>query len=445
MNSRKKVLIVPSNTDLNRGDQSLTWETANIVKSLFGEKGVKIYLYKNRNSVNVNGQTEKLEYNFVSRILAHPNRFNKPSSFVVSKLIFFKWGFVAFFDLVQTLFLISRFTVLNNLAIATLNKSQKQSFEVFQKIDYLFVKGGGFLHSYGGIADPYIMYFQLFDVFLAHKLGKKIIILPNSIGPFKNKLAGWIVTKALSKCALVSVREGVSGQFMKTQNIPHLISPDLGFYLRPSQKDYTNYLLGHGVPVKTSKNIAITLRPYRFDGKENAGRLYTAYLNKMEEVVERLLKLGYAVTLLSHTYGPSLHEDDRVALRPIYMHLSEKYKNLTYLHDKNLNCTQLEKIYSYYDVVIGTRFHSVIFALNVDTPAIAIAYGGNKAYGIMQDMELEEYVVPIENPDSEVILNLVNQILIMPKKYLKKVFLYKQLLIEEREKLVELIKSSVEP
>ena len=31
----KKVLIIPSNTDLNRGDQALIWESAHLAESLF--------------------------------------------------------------------------------------------------------------------------------------------------------------------------------------------------------------------------------------------------------------------------------------------------------------------------------------------------------------------------------------------------------------------------
>lgn len=33
----KKVLIVPFNTDLNRGDQALVWETARIIRSVYVE------------------------------------------------------------------------------------------------------------------------------------------------------------------------------------------------------------------------------------------------------------------------------------------------------------------------------------------------------------------------------------------------------------------------
>src|SRR5699024_1623610 len=58
---------------------------------------------------------------------------------------------------------------------------------------------------------------------------------------------------------------------------------------------------------------------------------------------------------------------------------------------------QIKSVYGECDYVIGTRFHSVIFALSEGTPAIAIGYGGNKGRGIMRDIGMPEYVVEIED------------------------------------------------
>lgn len=34
----KKVILIPSNTDLNRGDQALVWESIRIIEDVFGKK-----------------------------------------------------------------------------------------------------------------------------------------------------------------------------------------------------------------------------------------------------------------------------------------------------------------------------------------------------------------------------------------------------------------------
>ena len=47
-------------------------------------------------------------------------------------------------------------------------------------------------------------------------------------------------------------------------------------------------------------------------------------------------------------------------------------------------------------LTINTMFHSVIFSISENVPSIAVTYGGNKGDGIMRDLELNEYSIPIE-------------------------------------------------
>lgn len=55
----------------------------------------------------------------------------------------------------------------------------------------------------------------------------------------------------------------------------------------------------------------------------------------------------------------------------------------------------MKAIYSFYDYIIGTRFHSLIFSLSEHVPEIAISYDGYKSVGIMKDMKLDDYVIDI--------------------------------------------------
>lgn len=438
----KKVLIVPSNTDLNRGDQSLTWASITIAKEVFNEE-VDIYLYKTKGKLasktKTNHQTDQLGYPFLTRILSHPRRDDTTNEVNFSKLILIKWGLRAVYDLIGTFLLLSKVGIINKLGLLFLNKEQKETYHSYKDLDALFVKGGGFLHSYGSIVDPYITYFQLFDVFLAKKYKIPVFILPNSIGPLKNKFAKKIVLRALKYAKVVYVRESTSLEFLKEQNIPAIKSPDLGFYLKPSVKDFKSYLIERGVSVGTKKCIALTLRPYRFDGKSNADELYENYLNNIKAFIKDSLSKGMNVTLMAHTIGPSAHEDDSIPLLEIFNSM-ETHEDLVYLFDRDLNSEDLEKIYSYYDLVVGTRFHSVIFSLNVNTPALAIAYGGNKAVGIMNDMELGQYVVPIENPEASKLIELTHNIINTKDDYIAKIEKYKVLLHHEKSKLVNKIK-----
>ena len=299
----KKVLIVPSNTDLNRGDQSLTWASITIAKEVFSDE-VDIYLYKTKSELakqtKTNHQTEKLGYPFLTRILSHPRRDDTINEVNFSKFILIKWGFRALIDLIGTFMLLSKIKFINKIGLQFLNKEQQDTYHAYSHLDALFVKGGGFLHSYGSIVDPYIMYFQLFDVFLAKKFKIPVFILPNSIGPLKNRFAKRIVLKALKHAKLVFVRESTSLEYLKTEEIRALKSPDLGFYLKPSKRDFKSYLHNRGILVGKKKCVALTLRPYRFDGKKNADELYENYLTQIKVFKSYLCLSFNCVSILIH-------------------------------------------------------------------------------------------------------------------------------------------------
>lgn len=448
---KNKILVVPGNTDLNRGDQALVWESIRLFEDLY--PNLEVYLYESGSTQKEKdlqkSQTKKRGYNFITRILLHPRvKANSGSSdskeVNYSKITYVKWGLVAIMDLFNTLLLISRIGVLNKLGRGLLNKEQKESLDVFPSLKALVIKGGGFLHSYGKLQDPYVMYYFLFDLMLAHRYNIKTIVLPNSIGPLKNGLAKYFVKRVLKKTSFISVREDVSYKFVDEQlGLKVHKYPDLGFFLKSSSFDSTTYLKNKGVNLD-NKNILLTLRPYRFDGFKNPNKLYRDYLTEISQVVEDQIKRGYKFTFMAHTLGPSNHENDTLALKEVLDILSPQVKeHVTYIEDYALNAQDIQKIYSNYDILIGTRFHSVIFALNEKIPCVAIAYGGNKSYGIMQDMFLGDFVIGIEKVNSKNISEMILAIESDKKEYIQKVINYHSFLEKEREKLLTDLKSTL--
>jgi colanic acid/amylovoran biosynthesis protein len=448
---KNKILVVPGNTDLNRGDQALVWESIRLFEDLY--PNLEVYLYESGSTIEEKNlqksQTQSRGYNFITRILLHPrvkakSGSNNSKEVNYSKITYVKWGFVAVFDLFNTLLLISRFSFMNKLGRSTLSSEQKRSLDLFPSLKALVVKGGGFLHSYGKLQDPYVMYYFLFDLMLAHRYKVKTVVLPNSIGPLKNKLAKYLVAKVLKKSTFVSVREDVSKKFV-LENLGLVVPkfPDLGFFLKNSDFNSEEYLIKKGLKLQ-KKNIAITLRPYRFDGYDNPSELYGQYLTEIKNFIERQINEGYEITLFAHTLGPSAHEDDRLALKDVYKAIDKQYNSsLHYLEDFDLDCRQVQTIYSHFNILIGTRFHSVIFALNAGTPAIAIAYGGNKSYGIMKDIGISEYVVGIESVRALKLNELTTQLASQKKQYLIKLINYQVQLSNERLNLIDKIKKAL--
>ena len=439
--SSKNIIIIPGCTDLNRGDQALVWETASVIKDAVpdavfsvlesGTKKEDIHLQSR--------QTQALGYKITPKILKHPSRITQKNEATLkySKTDYLLWGFQGIIDLFYTLLLLSRFSVFNKLGNLFLNAEQKETLQDFKNSHAVAVKGGGFIHAYGNLTGLYTMYFSLYHVLLAIRYRKDVIIFPNSIGPVKGFFTRKLVKHVLKNCKLVTVREKVSHKYLEESlNIKAELYPDLGFYLEPKDKDYTEYLLKNNIPVGQKKLVGITLRPYRFPNSPDPEERYKSYISEIVKFVDLAISNNFHVLFSAHTLGPSTHEDDRLAIKDVLQKLPENLKSgYSYIEDFDLDCKDVMGLYSHLDFMAGTRFHSVIFAFNVNVPCIAIAYGGNKSFGIMSDMDLLKYVDPIENFQGARFYELMSEATGNKEEYIDKIKKYRIYLTNARDEL----------
>lgn len=445
----KKAIIIPSNTDLNRGDQALVWESIKLVEDVYEKDGVQCLLMADihsRDSMLQNKQTEKLGYRFIDTIVKHPGRkFTKKEddSKSYTKLTMIQWGIQAIIDYLRTRPLMSKCSGVRKIGELFLNKDGKHTIAEIKAADSVFVKGGGFIHSYGAITDPYFIYYLTSTIRIAQAYGKKVIMFPNSIGPLKNTIAKSIAKSALKHCRLVTVRENISKQCLDSIGVDSTLYPDLGFFLLPSENNFKDYLKSKNIPLD-QKKVVITLRPYRFQGFSNPTKLFSNYINGVICLIKHLKSKSYHITFMAHTLGPSSHEDDRIAIREVINHLPlELQSSVSYIEDFNLTCRDVEKIYSYYDYMIGTRFHSVIFSLNVGIPSIAIAYGGNKGKGIMNVLENSDYSIDMDKISDNSLIDMFDKLESGREDYLAKLSTSRRIINQRREDFIYQIRKVV--
>ena len=433
-------LIIPACSDLNRGDQALVIETMNVMKKTLNLND--IYMMSN-NEIN---QCERFGLKPFKSILKHPSRHTKKTSNLkYNKLLKLKWGIIAGFDFIKSLLILN--CVSRKFIKVFANKELKKSLQLYENSDAVFVKGGGFLHDYtGGLVGRYTMYYQLFHIRLALKMNKKVYIMPNSFGPFKNKKNAKAVNKILDKCTFISARESISANG-KTNGLDRNIKqyPDLGFFLENEDKNtIKEYLLKkYNINFSENKYIAITARPYRFYESENPEKSEEAYIDGFAKITKEIYNLGYIPLLVVHTRAQNSHENDEVCIDRIIKRIDKTVRYIK-IKDDNLTCKDLKTIYSFCDAIIGTRFHSVIFAIENLVPAIAVTYGGNKGQGIMKDMGLDKYAIKIEELNYEILkeklsdlLNNRDEEVKRLKKYINSARIEYEKMLEEINKLGE--------
>jgi len=287
------------------------------------------------------------------------------------------------------------------------------------------------------------MWYFLFYVRLAKKMGKKVIILPNSFGPFRGLGVRSQVKKALLGADLIYAREQQSahelGALLK-KKIP--VAKDLGFFLGKGESIKLNDFLPANLQRNDLVKVGITVRPWRFPGSLQADRLFENYLNSVRSLVDNCAKKGHAVLFFNQSIGPNSHEDDRLAIAEVMKRLGEN-ENVCWIN-QDFTCEELQSLYSELDFMVGTRFHSVIFSLTSGVPSLAIGYGGNKAGGIMGDFEMDEYTVPIDHLTPELLSQTFEKLSQNRERIRKKLRELPLQLQVSREKLIGEIRHQIQ-
>lgn len=426
-------VIVPCCSDLNRGDQALVWETRRITEDA-GFEG-KYYFTSEANEPVV--QSEEHDFTRILPVLEHPSRkFKNKENVQYNAALKIKWGVVALGDLVVSLCLLTKLG--RKLIKPFLATHTRESLEIMENMTALLVKGGGFFQFYGGLTSTYTAYFDAYHIFLAARLDKPVYMMPNSLGPFKGPMVKWIVRKALSKCSFVSVRESISRDMTIAElGIEPVLSPDLAFNLKPDRLDKDEIFTSYGIPLNR-KAVAITVRPYRFPDASDPGAAYEAFKRGIADFVEWLYDRDYIAIFVNHTLAVNSHENDYACITDIAKMLpAECYRIIS---NADYDCRDLKCLYSFCDYIVGTRFHSVIFALASGVPGLAISYVGNKSIGIMTDMGLGDYVLHIDSVTSDELKTKFTALVRDEDSVKERLKIYMAKLPTERDALIERIK-----
>lgn len=439
---KHRIVIAPANTDLNRGDQALVWETAQILKDSYEEADITLISYGNSEKEKYlqTRQSELKGFKFIDPIIPHPSRFfNEKLNNKIFKSIV--WTFVSIGDIIPRLMILSKITIIKKIGNVLLTKKEREIINNYLEFDTIAYKGGGFIHSYGKISDIYVFIYQLYYVIFAKRFNKKVVFLPNSFGPFKNKVAKKIYKIFMNKVDLITVREKISenqnNNILKNKSYFY---PDLGFYIKKNEDfNFNDYLTQNKLQKNNHyKNIGITVRPYNFSGHKDTKKLYEKYIKSISEFIKNFQK-EYNFYLIAQTMGPSNHENDHLAINAVQNNLDKK---VNVISDLELNANDLVSIYSEMDYVIGTRFHSVIFSFTQQIPCIAISYGGNKGEGIMKNFSLEDYEIKIDEINEKDLIEMFKR-LIKDKNVTKNISVKLEEYISEREKLILKIKKAL--
>ncbi|MBO1299566.1 MULTISPECIES: polysaccharide pyruvyl transferase family protein [unclassified Enterococcus] len=195
-------------------------------------------------------------------------------------------------------------------------------------------------------------YFKLkWIVELAKKHNKKIVALSIGLGPFKTKKQEKEAVRLLNDLSYVSVRDLKSASYFKKE-VAVIQDPVFTseFFAPLAQRQ----------SLKNEQHIAVSIIDYRLAGASQ--EQYSVYIKQMTAILLQL-SIKYQVTIFSTEMR------DYQAVEDIY-HLLVGAVEMKIIRSK-------EELYALYEVstlIIGTRMHSMIFAVAAKIPVVGISW-----------------------------------------------------------------------
>lgn len=311
---------------------------------------------------------------------------------------------IALKNLVLSLFVIFLTFLIREKAGFFLTPSKRKFFDAIKDADFVIVKGGSYIYSFGGIKELIFLYRMLITSIIAIFLNKKIFAFSHSMGPFKGKFQFFLARWVLSRFNKIILREKVSFNYLK--NIMKLrenklqLLPDIVYWnngkVEMDEKILIKILESENIHIpkeKLRKNLKVgfTLRFWHFPLAEPQERK-----KLIENYVECVCNL---INYLSTNYNalcfifPHVLKDI-----PFCIKIKERSKcdNL-YILKGDYSVETLKKLYGNMDIFIGTRIHSDIFALSQGVPTLGLAYELHKGLGSFEMVGLEDFVIDMSS------------------------------------------------
>lgn len=270
--------------------------------------------------------------------------------------------------------------------------------------------GDSFSDIYGFKRLVYVTLPQL----LVLAAGKRLILLPQTLGPFRRRMSKTIAKYILRRAERVYTRDhrGVNtaraliGEHMTTKKIAFCY--DLGFVLDPVaptrlEVEGMTHMRSDGSPV-----VGLNVSGLLFKGghtQNNAFGLSVNYRELAVGLVDLLVRQKHVrVLLVPHVSGEGPgSEGDGTACRLLYEHFRKQYEGRIGLIRDHYNESEIKHVIGLCDFFIGSRMHACIAALSQKVPALAVAYS-DKFIGVMEAIGFESLVADARGMSQKEIL-----------------------------------------
>lgn len=242
--------------------------------------------------------------------------------------------------------------------------------------------------------------------YLVLAMNRPLVLLPQTLGPFRSRWARWMARLLVSRAAMVYARDQASlilAQEMLSSGVDNLAySQDMAFALEASlpMNDLPDWITRRQRPL-----VGLNVSGLLFMGGYNRDNMF-GLTGDYPELIRNLIcwfmqKTDADLVMVPHVDGE--WESDAKACKLLYDELAVGCCGRLHLADPRYDHREIKYLIGKCDFFIGARMHACIAALSQGIPAVGMAYS-RKFAGVFESVEVPELVTDLRKLSSSEVL-----------------------------------------
>jgi polysaccharide pyruvyl transferase WcaK-like protein len=235
-------------------------------------------------------------------------------------------------------------------------------------------------------------------------LGRKTILLSQTMGPLENQLNRWVARWTLRRAVEVHGRGRQSERWVREIGITNSsYQPDLSFPMFVPEFDDVaersdvvrrlrdKLAQSNRTPVGVAPNSIV------YTKAKKIGKDYVAFVT---HVVETIYEQGHLPVLIPHSYREDvskIHNNDRSLCQAVLEQLPEGVDY--YYVDADLSSQDLRAIIGRLHLLVASRFHSMVSSLAMGVPPITYGWGHHKYTEVLDEFNMRELYASFQELD----------------------------------------------
>ncbi len=300
--------------------------------------------------------------------------------------------------------------------LASRNKYLKAIFDADLAVD---ITGGD---SFSDIYGLYRFMYILLPKLLIIRFRKKLVMLPQTYGPFNGRLSRTLSRYVLRRASIVHSRDRAGTECVRALLGPRpsangekiRFTPDVAFVLDPVEPAAEQSAFVQNVRAKSTTLVGLNVSGLLFNSAASQSRfgLKCPYPSSVGSIVGRLLeKPDVTVLLVPHVfpYRGDDSESDVKACTAVYDSTGAAQRaRLVNLRDKYSH-NEAKHIIGQCDFFIGSRMHSCIAAMSQGVPTVGVAYS-QKFHGVFETVDMSGCVADARSLDERELAEKVDSL-----------------------------------